>query len=67
MLRDPNSFYEFGRTSSLLKVKPYHDEEALVIGYEEGKGKYSGLEAGSGIRVRNKEKAEFVIKVGLNM
>jgi len=43
MLRNPQSLYEFKRTSSLLKVKQMHDAEAVVIGYEDGTGKYRGL------------------------
>jgi len=43
MLRRPDSLYEFKRTSSLLKVKQMHDAEAVVIGYEDGTGKYRGL------------------------
>jgi DNA ligase-1 len=43
MLRKPDSLYEFKRTSSLLKVKQMHDAEAVVIGYEDGTGKYRGL------------------------
>lgn len=43
MLRKPGSKYEHKRTSSLLKVKQMHDAEAVVIGYEDGRGKYLGL------------------------
>lgn len=43
MLRNPQSLYEYKRTSSLLKVKVMHDAEAVVIGYESGTGKYRGL------------------------
>jgi len=42
MLRKPNSMYEVGRSSTLLKVKIFHDEEALVIGHSPGKGKHKG-------------------------
>ena len=43
MLRKPDSKHRGGRTADLLKVKSFHDDEALVIGYEDGKGKYDGL------------------------
>lgn len=33
MLRKPNSVYEHDRSKSLLKVKSFHDEEALVVDY----------------------------------
>ncbi len=42
MLREPGSRYEKGRSSSLLKVKTFHDADAKVIGHEPGKGKHKG-------------------------
>ena len=42
MLREPGSKYEAGRSSTLLKVKSFRDDEAVVIGHEPGKGKHSG-------------------------
>ena len=38
MLRAPNSPYVDARTKYLLKVKTFHDDDALVIGHEPGKG-----------------------------
>lgn len=43
MLRKPGVTYQFKRTGTLLKVKKRHDAEAIVIGYEEGSGKYRGM------------------------
>ena len=43
MLRKPGSMYEFKRSSTLLKMKLMHDDECVVIGYEDGLGKYKGL------------------------
>lgn len=40
MLRAPNSMYESGRSSTLLKVKSFFDAEATVVGIEPGKGKH---------------------------
>lgn len=41
MLRDPKGFYKFGRSTLneqlLIKVKPWHDAEARVIGFVEKK------------------------------
>ncbi len=34
MLRDPDSVYENRRSKSLLKVKTFHDDEAVVLGYK---------------------------------
>lgn len=42
MLREPGSFYENRRSTSLLKVKTFQDAEATVIGYEEGEGRNQG-------------------------
>ncbi|MGL6075887.1 MAG: DNA ligase [Fimbriiglobus sp.] len=42
MLRQPGSKYVVGRSSTLLKVKSFLDADALVIGYEAGKGKHKG-------------------------
>ena len=42
MLRCPGSYYESKRTSTLLKVKPFFDDECRIIGYKEGTGKYLG-------------------------
>jgi len=41
MLRKPDSNYETKRSNVLLKVKKFIDDEAEVVGYEYGKGKYS--------------------------
>lgn len=43
MLRKPGSSYENGRSSSLLKVKRFYDEEAKVIGYKKGDGRLAGM------------------------
>ena len=42
MLRQPGSIYAAGRSSTLLKVKRFHDAEARVVGYEPGKGRHKG-------------------------
>jgi DNA ligase-1 len=42
MLRRPKSMYEIGRSSSLLKVKTFHDTEGRVIGHAPGTGKHKG-------------------------
>ena len=46
MLKDPKSKYEDKRSNYMLKYKPAFDEEAIIIDYKEGKGKYSGLLGG---------------------
>ena len=42
MLRQPGSAYEVGRSSTLLKIKPFSDAEATVIGHTKGKGRHKG-------------------------
>jgi DNA ligase 1 len=42
MLRQPKSSYEIGRSTSLLKVKTFHDAEGRVIGIAPGAGKHKG-------------------------
>jgi len=42
MLRQAASKYEAGRSHTLLKVKTFHDAEAIVVGHEPGKGKHKG-------------------------
>jgi DNA ligase-1 len=42
MLRRPESAYDAGRSSSLLKVKRFLDAEALVVDHEPGKGRHRG-------------------------
>jgi DNA ligase-1 len=42
MLREPGSPYEHRRSSRLLKVKMFDDNEARITGYEAGKGKHAG-------------------------
>jgi DNA ligase 1 len=37
------SLYHAGRNDDMLKLKPYDDAEAKVVGYAPGKGKYEGM------------------------
>ena len=43
MLRKPGSYYEQKRSSTLLKLKDFDDDDAIVDGYELGTGKYSSV------------------------
>jgi len=43
MLHNGHSLYSARRSNDLLKLKPLYDQEATVLGYEEGKGKYQGM------------------------
>lgn len=42
MLHRKDNLYQPGRNNHLIKIKPYQDSEAVVVGYEPGKGKYHG-------------------------
>ncbi|MDV5170166.1 DNA ligase [Photobacterium rosenbergii] len=43
MLHQQSNLYQPGRNPQLIKVKSFTDSEAVVVGYEPGKGKYQGL------------------------
>lgn len=43
MLHHKSNNYTSGRTKHLLKLKNHQDAEAIIIGYEEGNGKYQGM------------------------
>jgi DNA ligase-1 len=62
MLRLPGSLYEHKRSGSLLKVKEFQTEEAVVTGYEKGKGKYEGLVGALLCRFREK-----IIEIGTGL
>lgn len=62
MLRQPKSAYEPTRSPTLLKVKPYDDAEATIIGYKAGKGRFEG-KLGA-LHVRTPEGKEFFIGTG---
>lgn len=62
MLRQPESAYEPRRSPTLLKVKPFDDAEAIVIGHESGKGRFEG-KLGA-LHVRTPEGKEFFIGTG---
>src|SRR5262249_55634216 len=42
MMRRPQSRYEVGRSSTLLKVKSFHDAEGRVVGHVAGAGRHKG-------------------------
>jgi len=42
MMRQPRSRYEVGRSSTLLKVKTFHDAEARVVAHVAGAGRHKG-------------------------
>jgi len=43
MLHRADAPYVTGRSNVLLKLKPWQDAEAVIVGYTPGKGKYDGM------------------------
>ena len=43
MLHRADAPYVAGRSDVLLKMKPWQDAEAVVVGHEAGRGKYAGM------------------------
>jgi hypothetical protein len=64
MLRRPQSAYERRRSKALLKVKTFHDEEAIVVGHETGKGRLASL-CGA-LLCETPDKRRFKVGSGLN-
>ena len=53
VLHRQNALYHSGRSDDLLKLKPFEDAEATVIGYKPGKGKNTGLMGAIKVRMDN--------------
>lgn len=62
MLHRADAAYETGRSDTLLKLKPWDDAEAEVIGHLPGKGKYVGMLGA--LRVRTADGREFSLGTG---
>lgn len=63
MLHRKTAYYASGRTHDLLKLKPFMDAEAMVIGYRPGQGQFAG-HVGS-LKVRTDQGVVFYIGSGL--
>jgi DNA ligase-1 len=64
MLRQPASKYVVGRSSTLLKVKSFKDDEAEVIGHIAGTGRHKGRMGALQVRLANGK--EFAIGTGFS-
>jgi len=62
MLHRADATYETGRSDTLLKMKPWDDAEATVIGHQPGKGKHAGTLGA--LRVRMDDGREFSLGTG---
>ena len=63
ILRNPESFYELGRSWNLIKVKSCEDIEAEITGYYPGEGKYKGMTGG--LTCKLNDGTEFECGTGL--
>ena len=64
MLRQPASKYVVGRSSTLLKVKSFKDDEAVVIAHQPGAGRHKGRLGA--LLVRLADGTEFSIGTGFS-
>lgn len=64
MLHRADATYETGRSDTLLKMKPWEDAEAVVIGYQPGNGKHAGKMGA--LLVRSEDGREFSLGVGFS-
>ncbi len=62
MLHLASAHHAAGRSNALLKLKPFFDDEAVVIGHLPGKGKYTNMLGA--LRVRNEQGLEFSVGTG---
>ena len=62
MLHRADAPYETGRSDTLLKMKPWEDAEAVVIGHLPGKGRHAGNMGA--LRVRAEDGREFSLGTG---
>lgn len=65
MLHLAEAPYETGRSDVLLKVKPWQDAEAVVIGHQPGKGRFAGMLGA--LQVRTPEGKEFLLGTGFSV
>ena len=64
MLHLADAPYTTGRSDVLLKVKAWHDAEAVVVAHQPGRGKYAG-QLGA-LRVRSPDGREFELGTGFS-
>jgi DNA ligase-1 len=64
VLHRADALYATGRHAALLKLKPLHDAEAVVVAHLPGRGKHAGRMGA--LRVRTTEGMEFQIGTGFS-
>lgn len=65
MLHLADAPYQTGRSAVLLKLKAWHDAEAVVIGHRPGRGRYAGMLGA--LVVRTPEGREFALGTGFSV
>ncbi len=64
MLHRADAPYETGRSNTLLKLKPWEDAEAVVIGHQPGRGRHAGVMGA--LKVRRPDGREFLLGTGFS-
>jgi DNA ligase-1 len=64
MLHRADALWQPGRSNALLKLKPMHDAEAVVIGHVAGRGRHAGRLGA--LRVRSDDGVEFLLGTGFS-
>ncbi|PIG08532.1 DNA ligase [Comamonas sp. 26] len=64
MLHKGSAPYRSGRSDDLLKLKPFDDAEARVIGYKPGRGQWQGMTGA--LIVQSPQGLQFALGSGLN-
>jgi DNA ligase-1 len=63
MLHKGSAAYRSGRSDDLLKLKPFDDAEARVVGYKQGKGQWQGMTGA--LILQTPEGQQFALGTGL--
>lgn len=64
MVRQPGSKYVAGRSATLLKIKTFHDAEAVLVGHQAGAGRHKGRMGALLVRLANG--TDFAIGTGFS-
>lgn len=59
ILRNKDSIWTNIRSSDIFKLKPFNDMEGIVVGFEKGKGKYTGMMGGLVLKLESGKQVEI--------
>ena len=65
MPRKPDAVWRAGRTTDLLKVKTFLDDEAIVVGHVDGKGKHMGRCGALRCKLKNGKNCSFALTTAI--